>query len=84
MDTVYSDYGILTPPLIENKNTVCEMEDGKIKLEDSEEKLASALIEILGNDQIYQKYKASSLKRALEFSSEKYKECMIDIIEGKI
>jgi glycosyltransferase involved in cell wall biosynthesis len=84
MDTVYSDYGVLTPPLIENKNTVCEMEDGKIKLEDSEEKLALALIEILENCQIYQKYKDSSLKRAIEFSSEKYKERMIDIIEGKI
>jgi glycosyltransferase involved in cell wall biosynthesis len=84
IDTVYSDYGILTPPLIENKNTVCEMENSKIKLEDSEEKLALALIEILENDQMYQKYKASSLKRAIEFSSEKYQERMIDIIEGKI
>jgi glycosyltransferase involved in cell wall biosynthesis len=84
VETINSDYGILTPPLLDNKNTVCEMEKDKIKLEDSEEKLAAALIEILENSSRYQKYKASSLKRAMEFSSEKYKERMIDIIEGNI
>lgn len=78
---IHADYGILTSRLQAQKNTLCEYHNEAIKLEASEENLASAIMEMLENEKLYEKYKANSLKRAMEFSSANYKDNIIRIID---
>jgi glycosyltransferase involved in cell wall biosynthesis len=80
-DITHADYGILSSKLLTDKNVSCKYENGKIKLEASEENLASAIIEMLENHDLYSKYKNGSLKRAMEFSSKNYKRSIIKIID---
>lgn len=84
VEYICADYGILTPTLSYGKNTECEWEEDKIKLEKSEEELSNAIIKMLEDEKLYQKYKSALLIRALEFSGEKYKENIINIIEGLV
>lgn len=78
----YADYGILTSVLSPEKNLQVQMKDGKICLEEAEEELAETIVKLLQNQELYRDYSRKAEKRAEDFSSEKYKEAIIRLIEG--
>lgn len=78
-----ADYGILTPVLSEEKNMEFSEKDGKICLEEAEEKLAQAVAELLENQKLYQKYKDVGCKRAGDFSKEQYMSRLLKIMDVK-
>lgn len=80
--TMQADYGILTPALTPDKNMEYEEENGRIILEEEEEALAQAILKLLQNQQLYEKYREVTKKRADDFSMEKYKEAIIRLIEA--
>lgn len=80
-DVQYADYGVLTPVLSPEKNLQVQLEGGRICLEDAEEKLAGAIVELLQNQELYQNYSQKAEKRAGDFSAEKYRQAVIHLIE---
>lgn len=78
----WADFGILTPVLNPEKDMqVCWEEDGKVKLEKSEEQLAQAIMEVMRDFERVEKYRAGALQRAEEFSKEKYMAGLISCME---
>lgn len=77
-DIEYSNYGILVPEMNENENWDVTI------FENSEKKLAEAMIEILENKEIYLNYKKQAIIRSKKFSNEKCKEKYVNIIEETI
>lgn len=84
-EVFYADFGILVPPLQEQKdlNVVWLGEDQKaVFLDEVEEKFAKAVIELLENHELYKKYQELSLKRAKAFSKETYLKKLETIINS--
>lgn len=76
------NYGILSPVLSWEKNTSVEwQENGKVKLEKTEDDLAGAVLTLLRDANLYEKYKKSSTKRAKDFSTDRYLEGLISCME---
>jgi len=81
------DFGILTPPLSPEKDLSVgwreEAEGKRICLEEAEEALAKAVLELLQNQELYENYKGKAPLRAEAFSAENYREgllsCMGDL-----
>lgn len=74
------DYGILTPVFSPEKNMNASLADGKVGLEQSEERMAKAVLALLENKELYERYKDKGLKRAMDFSKESYKEQLLKIM----
>ena len=76
-----ADYGILTPPLSHEKDLTVHWEETglekKIRLEEEEEALAKATLELLQNQQLYERYKGRAVLRAQAFSAENYREGLL-------
>ncbi len=86
-DVFEADYGILTPVLCPQKNLQAEFEDreGKgIKLEEAEEKLAQAVLRMLNDKKLYEKYQRAAAGRAQDFSQRKYLEGLISCIDSLV
>lgn len=79
---IQADYGMLTPALTPQKNMEYEQKNGKIVLEAEEEALAQAMLKMLQNQELYQKYREIAKERANDFSMEKYKEAIMRLIEA--
>lgn len=69
----YADNGILTPPIdsIKDMSYVIE-KDGHILLDESERLMADAIINLLSDDELRQKYIDKAAKRASDFSAKAY------------
>lgn len=76
------DYGILAPRLSPRKNlSVQTGEDGKIKLEKEEKDFAGAIIDLLLDKELYERYREGALPRAKDFSSGQYMEELLNCME---
>lgn len=72
-EVFYGDYGILSPVLSPEKDlSVRTGEDGRIRLEKAEEDFAGAVLDLLLNEELYERYRKSALQRAEEFSLKQY------------
>ena len=82
-----ADFGVLTPVLTPGKNMqVCwesEAADSaactkqSIQLEESEETLAQAILQMLNDEVLAEHYRGQALQRAGDFSKERYLEALI-------
>jgi len=77
----FADFGILTPELSPEKNMEVSIQDGKICLEEAEEQLAGAVLSLLRQPDIYEKYKKAGPVRAQAFSEESYLEGLSKYME---
>jgi glycosyltransferase involved in cell wall biosynthesis len=69
----YGDFGILTPVLsVEKKLTPEWQEDGRIKLEEEEEDMAQAVLLLMREKELYEKYRERARQRAEAFSPDNY------------
>ncbi len=76
------DYGILTPVLSPEKRlTVSFREDGGIFLEEAEACFAQAVIALLKDEGLYNRYKEKAIDRAREFSPDQYLEGLLSCME---
>ncbi len=78
-----ADYGILTPPLEEKKNLKVlwsNKDKTEILLEKSEDLLAEAVLGLLRDHELYERYRKGAARRAEDFSKEAYfiglRDCM--------
>ena len=77
-----ADYGILSPVLSTEKNlTVAYKEDGTVLLEEAEEKFAQAVLMLLRDKELYGKYAEKAEKRVKDFSTDKYLEGLLTLME---
>ena len=77
-----ADYGILSPVLSTEKNlTVAYKEDGTVLLEEAEEKFAQAVLMLLRDKELYGKYAEKAEKRVKDFSTGKYLEGLLTLME---
>ena len=78
------DYGILTPPLSPEKDLSVHWEEGegkkRIRLEEAEEALAGAVLELLRDRELYDHYKDKAALRAEAFSAGNYREGLLSCI----
>jgi len=84
-DVFKADYGILTPVLCAEKNLQAEFEDQEaksIKLEEGEEALAEAVLMMLNDKELYEKYQRAAAGRAEDFSQGKYLEGLVSCINS--
>lgn len=72
----HARYGILTPPVSEKE---FDVED--LTFEDSDRKLADAIVELLSDKTLQQHYKAQAEKRSADFMPGRIRQCWIDLIE---
>lgn len=80
-----ADFGILSPPLEEEKNLSVSWTNGDktgILLEKSEEMFASAVLMLIQNPEIYGKYQKGAADRAADFSKEVYLKGLADCINN--
>lgn len=80
----FADYGVLTPELSWEKKLEVEWRDNRIVLEESEEKFAEAVLQVLFDDSLYEKYAQTGLGRAKDFSKEAYIKELINHIEERL
>lgn len=79
-----SDYGLLTSPLRKEKNMEFSLQGGKeIHLEQEEQAFADAVLYLLENPNVYDRYKKKSQERAQAFAEEQYQKRIMEYIEGK-
>lgn len=80
-----ADFGILTPRLSEKKDLTVRWRDKdkrEILLEEEEQQLAEAVLELLQDEVLYEKYRNRASKRASDFSKEAYLEGLISCIHA--
>ncbi len=78
-----ADFGIITPVLDPEKDMQVRWEEeGKVKLEHSEEQLAQAITDVIKDAETAQKYRMGALKRAENFSKEKYMAGLVACMEN--
>lgn len=70
----FAEYGILIPP--------ASKENADTKINKDDEILASAMMNMLSNTEVYEKYKSRAKERAEFFSCEKYRKELINLLEG--
>ena len=78
-----ADYGVLTPELSWEKKLEVEWRGKRIVLEESEENFAEAVLQMLSDDSLYEKYAKTGLGRAKDFSKEAYLKELINHIEDE-
>lgn len=77
-----SDFGILSPVLSPGKNmSVSWQENGKIQLDEAENDLAEAVLMLLRDMRLYQKYRENAVMRARDFSLNQYLEGLLSCME---
>lgn len=83
-----ADYGILTPVLSPEKNLTVSWEEAagrdgerRIRLEEAEESLAEAVLELLRDQKLYDDYRSKAAVRAKAFSAGNYREELLSCME---
>lgn len=66
------EYGILTPAFTKEKNMEFQIENGSIVLELQEEVLANAVLKLLTDERLSEKYRKAGQRRCQAFSKESY------------
>lgn len=79
----FADYGVLTPELSWEKKLEVEWKDQRIVLENSEENFAEAVLQMLSDDKLYERYVKTGSGRAKDFSKEAYIKELVNYIEKK-
>lgn len=80
-----ADFGILTPPLEEKKDlsvTWTNVDQTGILLEESEELFAQAVLMLLQDQEIYERYREKAAGRAADFAKEAYLKELTDCIKN--
>ena len=76
-----ADYGILTTPFDWEKDTrILVRENNTINLTSEEEDLAEAIMKLWKDKALYENYSKVGLQRARDFSKEKYKTKLIELL----
>lgn len=83
-DVFQADFGILTPALTSEPDfrVVWEEENKKVKLEQGEEKLAEAILEMLEKEELSKHFREAAAVRAEDFSKENYLQGLIFCMEN--
>ena len=79
-DTKFSDYGILVPPYYMNEQPAWD----NLEITDNERKYADAVIKLLSDQNMLEKYKKASLERIKFFSPEKITNEWVDLIDSML
>lgn len=80
-----ADFGILTPRLSEKKDLVVSWKDEskrEILLEEEEQQMAEAVLELFQDEALYENYQNAALNRASDFSKEAYVEGLLSCIHS--
>lgn len=84
-DVFFADYGVLTPPLSWEKDFSVKWKEEKgtkkIRLDQAQEKFAGAILTLLQNKEIYEKYRKNAVLRAQDFSTARYVEELCGCME---
>ncbi len=75
---IYGDYGILLPPMTEEK----DLDSGHILPE--EELMAKVILKLLTNDDLLQKYQKAAMDRAQDFTYERYVQQILDLAASPV
>lgn len=78
-----ADFGILSPALSGKKDLTVRWKDERKKeivLEEAQQQLAEAVLELLQNKKLYEKYRKAAPKRAADFSKEAYLKGLVSCI----
>lgn len=79
------DYGILTPVLSPEKDLTLQWEDmdggSRIRLEEAEEAMAGAVLELLRDQELYESYKSRARARAEAFSAANYRKGLLSCMK---
>lgn len=80
-----ADYGVLAPKLSEKKDLTVQWKDREKKeliLEEAQQQLADAVLELFRDKELYEKYRETAPKRAADFSKEAYRKGLVSCVDG--
>ena len=84
-DVFFADYGVLSPPLSGKKDFLVTWKEEKgvrkIRLDQTQEKFAGAVLTLLQNKEMYEKYRKKAALRAEDFSTVRYVEELCSCME---